>query len=241
MTTKPQLLRAASFTPTETDGNTLVGYAAVFNERTVINDWDGTYAEQIAPGAFRKTLRERTPVLQFDHGFHPLVGSIPIGSIDTLQEDERGLYVEATLHDNWMVQPVRDAIESGAIDGMSFRFAVIRDEWERNGGPNDVRTIREVALYELGPVVFPAYEATQVGLRSANQAEQMHARLAALANDQELLRRWRMDAPTIDTSDLAPTLVVTQEEAVTQEPPGSKLTARERRIIAARLRMGETQ
>ena len=185
------LLRSVPFeirdTAEDGDGLTLDGYAAVFNSPTRINSWEGIFDEQIARGAFKKSLAERTPVLQFDHGRHPMVGSIPLGSFDRLKEDEHGLDVLARLHDNWLIQPVRDAIKSKAIPGMSFRFGVVKDEWRDAAGklvkPDDLqrllwsadpenpetvlkRTLREVRLFELGPVVFPAYADTSVSVRS---------------------------------------------------------------------------
>lgn len=149
----------------DSDGLTLEGYGAVFGEPTRIDSWEGMFDEQIQRGAFAKTLRERTPVIQFDHGHHPLVGSLPIGSIDAIREDAHGLFVRARLHDNWLVEPVRDAIASGAITGMSFRFSVVKEAVDQTGDV-PLRTIQEVKLYEVGPVVFPAYEQTSVGVRS---------------------------------------------------------------------------
>lgn len=145
------------------DGLNLEGYASVFNQPADIRDHLGVYQETVAPGAFKKTLQERAPVLQFDHGTHPMIGSIPLGSIRKIEEDNHGLYVRARLSDNWLVQPVRDAIHDGAINGMSFQFEVTRDEWNTD---QTARTVREVKLYELGPVVFPAYPQTTVGVRS---------------------------------------------------------------------------
>jgi HK97 family phage prohead protease len=145
------------------DGLTLEGYAAVFDIPTPIHDRLGEYDETVARGAFTKTISERTPVLQFDHGTHPMIGSIPLGSIRKIQEDDQGLFVRARLSDNWLVQPVREAIQEGSIRGMSFQFAVLRDKWNTD---KTARTIHEVKLYELGPVVFPAYEQTSVGVRS---------------------------------------------------------------------------
>lgn len=145
------------------DGLTLEGYAAVFNTPTSIRDHLGEYEETVARGAFSKTLSERMPVLQFDHGTHPMIGSIPLGSIRKVVEDDQGLFVRARLSNNWLVQPVREAIQEGSIRGMSFQFAVLRDDWNTD---KTARTIQEVKLYELGPVVFPAYEQTTVGVRS---------------------------------------------------------------------------
>jgi len=61
---------------------------------------------------------------------------------------------------------VRDAIRDGGITGMSFRFRIIDENWSRGRDGMDERTINEVELYEVGPVVFPAYEQTTVGVRS---------------------------------------------------------------------------
>jgi HK97 family phage prohead protease len=187
-TAPPILLRAVEFRATDDDagdGRTLEGYGAVFNSPTSIRGWEGDFLEEIAPGAFRKTLRERTPVLQFDHGRDQRTGSVPIGSIEELKEDTEGLFVRARLFDNPVVEPIRQAIEGKSITGMSFRFAVAEERWVDKDGkkvkdeelsellwrPGDrgplKRTILRVdPLYELGPVVFPAYDNTSVGVRS---------------------------------------------------------------------------
>jgi HK97 family phage prohead protease len=147
------------------DGQTLEGYAAVFNAWTDIRDQLGAYKERIAPGSFRRSIGERMPVMQFDHGGHPLIGSLPLGTISTLREDKNGLFVRARLSDNWLVEPFRDAIRDRAVSGMSFRFRVRDDEWSKVDG-QDARTIKDVELYELGPVVMPAYRQTSVFVRS---------------------------------------------------------------------------
>ncbi|MGP4088544.1 HK97 family phage prohead protease [Streptomyces sp. KR55] len=184
------------------DGLTLEGYAAVWDQPTEIDSWEGEFTEQIRKGAFKKTLRERTPVLQFDHGYHRLIGSIPIGSFEDLREDDQGLYVRARLSDNWLIEPVRDAIRDRAITGMSFRFNVIRDEWRDKDGkvlspvevsqllwkPGDrgplQRTLIEVRCSELGPVVFPAYAGTSVDVRAAGYARE-------IAADRDMTRELR--------------------------------------------------
>jgi HK97 family phage prohead protease len=153
------------------DGLTLDGYAAVFNDWTEINDRSGVFMERIAPGAFKRSIERHVPVLQFDHGSHPLIGSIPLGRITSISEDDHGLRVRAKLSDNWLVEPVRDAIRDGAISGMSFRFSIHEggEKWERRDGV-DYRTITNIQLFEAGPVVFPAYESTSVGVRSRQTA-----------------------------------------------------------------------
>lgn len=158
------------------DGMTLRGHAAVFNRWTTIDSWEGKFQERILPGAFTRTLQGQPAAkvrLQFDHGQHPMIGSLPIGAIKKLSEDNRGLYVEARLSDNWLVQPVRDAIDSGAIDGMSFRFQVLAETWEKEDTDMPERSISEVRLIEVGPVVWPAYAGTDVGVRSQELAHSL--------------------------------------------------------------------
>lgn len=185
------------------DGLTLEGIAAVFDTPTRIDSWEGVFDEQIRRGAFRKTIRERTPVMQFDHGRHPLIGSIPLGAIAELREDQEGLFVSARLTDNWLVEPIRDAIAEGSIDGMSFRFEVVREEWRDANGKllrdeNEIlqllyrpdergplqRTLVELKVPELGPVVFPAYQETSVGVRARSMA-------ATVATDGDFVRQIR--------------------------------------------------
>lgn len=180
--------RATNDHPTG-DGHTLDGYAAVFGEATEIDTWEGSFFETLEKGCFKKTLRETTPVMQFDHGRDARVGSTPIGVFTDLTEDDQGLKVSGRIFDNPVVEPVRQAIESGAISGMSFKFEVMRDAWCDNTGKKinadelasllwDAgdrgplqRTITEIKLFEAGPVVFPAYSSTSVGVRSLTTEE----------------------------------------------------------------------
>jgi phage head maturation protease len=179
------------------DGLTLDGYGAVFNSPTVIDSWEGRFREQISPGSMKKSFRESPPRVQFDHGRHPLIGSIPIASLVSISEDvdptlapEGGAHVVARIFDNWLMQPVRDAIAAGEIRGMSFRFDVVRETWQKYDGtpiknedelyaalsecmymelPDDqlpLRTLKELRVAEIGPVVWPAYSDTSVSVRS---------------------------------------------------------------------------
>ncbi len=150
------------------DGRTLEGYAAVFNAPTRIRDLQGDFDERIAPGAFKRSIAQRKPVLQFDHGKDPRIGGAPIGKIDALAEDSRGLHVRARLFSHPDVERVREAIAEQAITGMSFRFGVPDkgDVWSRGADGVDTREIRDADIHELGPVVFPAYDQTSVSVRS---------------------------------------------------------------------------
>lgn len=150
------------------DGRTLVGYAAVFDNWTEINSWEGRFRERLMHGAFKRTLnnnRSSVKVL-FNHGMDPTIGDKPLGKPRTMKEDDRGLYVEVPLDDTSYNRDIIASLDSGALDGMSFRMSVIREEWDRLESDLPERTIQEVRLYEFGPVTFPAYEATEAGVRA---------------------------------------------------------------------------
>ncbi len=166
----PFTITRASADDTADDGLTFEGYAAVFNSTAHIEERDGSeFDEVISPGAFRRTIGRGTPLFMFNHGKHPLIGEMPLGRITEIREDARGLYVKGRLTDNWLIHPVRDAIANGAVSGMSVRMQVVKDQW--SGQPTQqLRTIREAKLYELGPVVAPAYDDTVAMVRSITRS-----------------------------------------------------------------------
>jgi phage head maturation protease len=192
----PFAMRAAD-PETPNDGRTLDGYGAVFGRVTIIDSWEGRFKEDIARGSMKKSFDENPPRIQFDHGRHPLIGSIPIAKLTFAREEKDpdlapdwGAHIVGRISDNWMMWPIRDAIAEGNINGMSFRFSVVREEWRYPDGKlikddeelfaelmkswnpdypeSDLltRSLRELKVPEMGPVAWPAYEATSVGVRS---------------------------------------------------------------------------
>lgn len=151
------------------DGLNFSGYAAVFNSPTRISDYDGDFDEIVRPGAFARSLRNKPPVLMFNHGKHPLIGPMPLGRITDAREDSKGVFIRARLTDNWLISPVRDAISNEAVKGMSFRFSVPDggDKWNERSNPVPTRELLDIDVPELGPVVFPAYEPTTASVRSS--------------------------------------------------------------------------
>lgn len=161
-------------TQDDTGGRTLVGYAAVFNSWTEIDSYEGRFMEAIDPAAFNRTLKNRAGKIKvlFDHGMDPHIGNKPLGKASVIKPDDTGLWTETPLAATSYNEDLRELIAVGAIDGMSFRMRVKHDEWEdhprassHNPARLPERRIREVELFEFGPVTFPAYEATSAGVR----------------------------------------------------------------------------
>ncbi|MEU1572572.1 HK97 family phage prohead protease [Streptomyces collinus] len=166
----------------ESDGRTLQGYASVFNSPAVIDSWEGRFTEVVQRGAFAATIRGPIPIMQYNHGTDPRVGTVPIASVQLLREDEHGLFVQARMYSNDAVEPIREAIAGHSIRGMSIKFRIRSESWtDAEGrsvrahevgdrlcrGDELTRLIHSVDLIELGPVLHPVFEATSVGLRSA--------------------------------------------------------------------------
>src|SRR5207248_668981 len=135
--------------------------------------------EQIAPGAFTRTLAESDVRMLIDHDSYYVVARKSAGSLN-LTEDSHGLAVDSALDPNLSyVSDLRANLRNGNVTGMSFGFYVTDDEWttERVSVDGiqdpvqvDVRTIREVELIEVSAVTFPAYSDTEAGLRSVTAA-----------------------------------------------------------------------
>lgn len=148
---------------------TLFGHFAVFDvEATIDSAYEGQFREVIRPGAFARSLRERSLMVQFDHGMDPSIGSKPLG-LPTAREDRIGLYVEASLDDTSYNRDLAALLRSGALSGASFRFSVAKggETWESRDGKLPLRILTDLDVYEAGPVSFPAYLAATAGIRTA--------------------------------------------------------------------------
>lgn len=140
------------------DSTKLIGYAAVFDSPSEPLPW----IEFVRRGAFTKTLKDGADVrLLIDHEGIPLARS-KSGTL-TMEEDERGLRVEADLDPmNPDAQRVLSAMRRGDMTQMSFAFRTIKDAWNKD---RSVRELKEVQLYDVSIVTFPAYEETIAELR----------------------------------------------------------------------------
>ena len=156
----------------ETLPRTLVGYAAVFDTWALIGSGKLRFRERIAQGAFAKTIRESDVRLLVNHEPAPVLARTKNGTLQ-LSEDDVGLRVEAVLDaENPAVAAVIRQIQRGDVDQMSFAFDVIRDEWNTDADPPE-RTIREVRLWDVSVVTFPAYEETSVHVRMDERVRQL--------------------------------------------------------------------
>jgi HK97 family phage prohead protease len=165
----------------------IVGYAAVFNQLSS-ELWG--FREKIAPGAFGKTIQESDVRALFNHDPNFVLGRSKAGTLD-LAEDEIGLAIEIEPPDTQFANDLITSIDRGDVTQMSFGFRTITDEWQ-TVEEEQIRTLKEVELFDVSPVTFPAYPQTTVGLRSLGGAD-LGEFTAAIV---------RLDKGTATTADL---------------------------------------
>lgn len=137
------------------------GYAAVFGQQT---DIGGCFREVIAPGAFAKAIGRDDVVFLINHEDLPLARTRS-GTL-TLCEDSHGLFMETVLDPSDPdVQTIVPKMKRGDLDKMSFAFRATVQEWDETVDP-PLRTISEVELFDVSIVTTPAYDGTEIGLRS---------------------------------------------------------------------------
>jgi len=154
------------------EGGVLVeGYAAVFNEEA---DIGGYFREKIEPGAFSEAIGRDDVVFLINHDGLPLARTRS-GTLD-LTEDDHGLKIRTTLDGSDPdVARVVGKMKRGDLDKMSFAFWPEVQEWDEGQDP-PLRTIKRASLHDVSIVTTPAYDGTEIGLRSLDLARKERAK-----------------------------------------------------------------
>ena len=147
------------------------GYAAVFDEETLIGDEEYGFYERIAKGAFDGTNMKDVP-LKYNHSDNvPILARTRNKSLE-LKVDDKGLFIRAELLDTQDNIDMYKRIKAGLIDKMSFAFTVKAegDDWEKGKIPK--RTIKKFdRLFDVSVVDVPAYDGTSIYARSLEMCE----------------------------------------------------------------------
>lgn len=144
----------------EDDGHVVTGYASVFDSPTIIAE---CFQEQIAQGAFSKSLTTADVRALFNHNWENVLGRMKAGTL-TLSEDSHGLKFEVELPDTQVARDLAVSMKRGDINQCSFGFVPTKEEWDYSNPDMPKRTIDEVELYEVSIVSLPAYEDTEATL-----------------------------------------------------------------------------
>ena len=149
------------------------GYASVFGGVDA-------YGDTIIAGAYKNTLENRKRPVQMRWNHY---GDV-IGKWLTIQEDEKGLYVEGYLTPNHsLAQDVYASLKHGSIGGLSIGYRVVRGVENEKGGMD----LYEIDLVEISVVESPADIAAQIdevksNIKTAESLKEIEAILRDAGN-----------------------------------------------------------
>ena len=168
METRMALLEPAS--ENEENKQLVEGYAAVFNQRTLIweSEWSGwKYMEVIDRNAFDGADMSDT-VFKYNHGDIAMVLARASNNTLTMNTDDKGLRISADIIDTNNGTDVYKLIKRGDLNKMSFAFTV-KNECSESDRENKIYTRTITAfdkIYDVAVVDFPAYDGTSIQARS---------------------------------------------------------------------------
>ena len=147
----------------DTDNNmVLEGYFILFDEETEL--FDG-YFEKVDRKALEKTLDRDIKAL-FDHDPAKVLGRTKNDTLE-LRVDEKGLYAKIHINkDDTEATNLYQRVKRGDIDQCSFGFFIDDEDITQRDDGSYLSNIRELTLYEVSIVTFPAYANTSVTARS---------------------------------------------------------------------------
>lgn len=129
----------------------------------------GGFVEVIEEGAFDEALLISDVRALYNHDANYVLGRTKSG---TLQLEARADGLHYRVDD--LPESRRDVyelIQRGDVTGNSFAFTVERDRWEKRSDGRQLRRIEKVReLFDVGPVVYPAYQQTVVSARALGMA-----------------------------------------------------------------------
>lgn len=162
------------------EGNTVRGYAAVYNSDS---EWMGGFYEQIAPGAFDGVM-DNDVRAYFNHDENLLLGRVSSGTL-RIGTDARGLYYEVDMPNTSYANDLVELMKRGDVNQSSFAFLIGEDRWEERNGKT-YRIIEKVSrLLDVSPVAQPAYPDATSELKRNNTPTSEGAEVEAKADTKE--------------------------------------------------------
>ena len=164
----------------EQNGNTIRGYAAVYNSDS---EWMGGFYEQIATGAFDGVM-DNDVRAYFNHDENLLLGRVSSGTL-RISTDKRGLFYEVDLPNTTYANDLAELMKRGDVNQSSFAFLIEKDRWEQRDGTT-YRIIEKVSrLLDVSPVSQPAYpDATSELKRDLETETKEEAKAASVENTE---------------------------------------------------------
>lgn len=174
---KPELRRAES--PDGQAERHITGYAAVFTKpdgSPAFSRRLGGFVERVMPGAFDEALRtlnqnQNNVVCRYNHKDDMVLGTTMADTL-RLSTDKRGLQYDVRPPEHR--GDVMELVERGDVRYSSFAFRCAvpgeDDEWSESDWQFPLRSLHNVTLVDVAPVLDPAYHDTTAVARNINGA-----------------------------------------------------------------------
>lgn len=164
-TEKRELLTEGIEVRESEDGKrTISGYAVKWEMKSVTMGYWKRFKEQFKKGAFSESLSGDDQRALWSHDSSQVLGRTKNGTL-RLFEDEIGLRFELDLPNTTLGNDAYETIKRGDVDGVSFGFSMVKEEWDEADRDNIIRSVTKAKLFEISPVAFPAYPDSQVSAR----------------------------------------------------------------------------
>ena len=136
------------------------GYAIVFNQKTLLYEYDGRkYYEIIDPKALRGVDLSDV-VLRYNHNDNVMIMAGTKNKSLELTVDGTGLMFKAKLANTTAGRDLYEMTQSGLTNKMSFAFHRAEDKIDLEGRDRIVTITKFSRILEISCVDFPAYKGT---------------------------------------------------------------------------------
>ncbi|MFE6080711.1 HK97 family phage prohead protease [Streptomyces virginiae] len=147
---------------------TIRGYGIVFNSLSAPMG-NPAFVEQISPTAWNPSADPYDVIATFGHDEKQFLGRRSANTL-RLGTDSTGIWYEVDLPDTTAGNDLFELVKRGDVTGSSFTFRADDDDWAKGPDGMPLRTITRMRVFELGPVLNPAYPDTTVAARSMRAA-----------------------------------------------------------------------
>lgn len=141
------------------------GYGSLFYDGTEATEYQYyDIRERVMSGAFDRAIKEDDTRSFFNHDANMILGRTLAGTT-RLSTDSKGLRYEIDIPNTTAGNDTWESVNRGDVSGASIMFRAV-SMWEEDGD-TWIRNVTAIEpLYEVGPVVFPAFVNTTASTRS---------------------------------------------------------------------------
>lgn len=159
-----------------TDAEKAAGYVGALTGKIPYNSDSGVlrdrrlnngqpFVERIAPKAFARSIADGKVMGMAGHTDDPLCAFGRAGANMTMTDGDECMRWDALVPNTTAGRDLVELVDKRILTGTSFEFDVgAKDTWEKRGDGTAVRTVTEGTLSAVNPVVWPAYDSSELSV-----------------------------------------------------------------------------